>query len=49
MKIAANNPCKNLLSMYKLVLISVLAKKLQHCARIDSPLKPIKKLDKEAL
>ena len=34
--------------MYKLVLISVLAKKLQHCARIDSPLKPIKKLDKEA-
>ena len=46
MNIDANNPCKNLLNMYKLVLISVLAKKLQHCANIDSPLNPIKKLEK---
>ena len=35
--------------MYKPTFISVLAKKLQHWANIDKPLKPIKKLAKVAL
>ena len=45
----AKEPCKNLLKIYIFVLISVLAIKLQHWASIDNPLKPIKKLEREAL
>ena len=48
-KINANTPCKNLENIYVLILISVWAKKLEHWANIDKPLKAIIKLHKEIL